>query len=212
MSSNVRSILVTLAMAATLIAGLALPVSAAAAQEAPPAPQAPPADAPPPEGDGRKKVRLIVGPEFGVFLPTSGKAGDAFGTAWTNLGVGVGRVRGANPRGAFAFEFQVLRNRRGGSRALLLPLTVTYRRGLLPPGRGAAGARPYVGLGTGLYLADLRSEKYGVTSGFRGTIGVTALAGATVGDRAVVEARYLAVGRVKGFDLSGVNLTAGFRF
>ena len=199
-----------------------LGATAACAQQEPPPPPpptAPPSAPVPPgeregsaeEGRERPRQRLIIGPEFGAYLPTSARTRDAFGGVWTNIGVRVGNVRQANPRGVLAFEFQVLRNSRGGSRATLIPLTATYRRGLFSPGSDAA-VRPYVGIGTGLYLADLRSDKYDVTSGFRGAAGVSLLAGMTMRGKARVEARYLGVSRVKGFDLSGFNLAAGFRF
>ncbi len=63
-----------------------------------------------------------------------------------------------------------------------------------------------------LELADLRSGDYNVHSGLRTGVGGSVLAGVNFGDSGYLEARYLVVSRIKSFDLSGFNLTAGYRF
>ena len=91
-----------------------------------------------------------------------------------------------------------------GNHMFLAPLGVAYRRALNQGGPNVA----YVGVTADLDFIDIRSADYNVHSGVRTAFGASPL----FGDSGFLEARYLYVSRIKGFDLSGLNLSAGYRF
>ena len=109
------------------------------------------------------------------------------------------------------FDLNIISTRGGGRSATLIPASVIYKRAI-GGGEPGMGATPYVGGTAGLLIADLRSDNYGVSSGFRGGYGGSALIGITYQSRAYVEARYQLFNKVKGFDLSGINVSTGYRF
>ena len=173
------------------------------AAAAPPSPAAAPEE---PEKPRRRRLRF--GPQAGVYLPSNGKTRDRFGGSWVSYGVGFGSVRRADNKGRIVFDFSILTESRGDNRAFIAPIGVGYYRALAPPGP----VTPYVGASVNLYLADLRSRRDDVSSGVRAGGGGSLLLGTTVGERGYVEARYRAISRIKGFDFSGLGLTAGLRF
>ncbi|WP_395088292.1 hypothetical protein [Armatimonas sp.] len=70
---------------------------------------------------------------------------------------------------------------------------------------------PYAGVGVGGVYANMRSEADRVNgSGFAPSASV--YAGTSIGLNSFFEARWRSVGRVQGFDLSGLDLSAGIRF
>lgn len=207
---TIRQSLVALALI------LLIPAAHAQTAETPPAP--PVISAPAPETStpeqqsvsARPKTsnRFRVGPEVGIFLPTSGKARSQFGSSWISLGLGLGSIGQVPAKGQTSFDLQVLYQSRGDNHAFLAPLGVGYRKALSESG----SASTYVGVTGDLYLADLRSADYNVHSGIRTGFGGSLLVGESFGDSGFLEARYLFVSQIQGFDLSGLNLTAGYRF
>lgn len=207
-----------------VIAVAALCVFAAAAPEAhaqepaeTPAPQQDsPAPQPQPDPRPEPRRRFTFGPNFGLYLPTSGKTRDAFGESWTNVGFGIGQVRTARRGGVLSFDFGFINNNRGsGRRAFLAPVGVSYRGSFVDPEDESGNARsiiPYYGASAGLYLANLDSDKYDVDTDLSVGGGGSALVGVAFQRRAFLEARYHAVSRIKGFDLSGLNVALGVRF
>ncbi len=176
----------------------------------------PPADTttPPPESNNptssspKRQSRFRIGPEVGVYLPTSSKARDQFGSSWLTIGLGIGSIGRVTPQGQTSFDLQVLYQSKNGNHVFLAPVGIGYRLAVSQSGQNTL----YVGATADVYLADLRSGDYDVHSGLRTGFGGSALVGANFGDSGFLEARYLAVSRIKGFDLSGLNLTAGYRF
>ncbi len=185
---------------------------------APPAPATPPATTPPPasttggndpaSSTPRKRARFRIGPEVGVYLPTSSKARDQFGSSWLTIGLGIGSIGRVRKEGQTSFDLQVLYQSRSGNHAFLAPVGVGYRVALSQSG----GATTYAGATADVYFADIRSGDYDVHSGVRTGFGGSPLIGVTFGDSGFLEARYLIVSKIRGFDLSGLNLTAGYRF
>jgi len=180
----------------------------------PPDTTATPPDTTTPNGSGpasstpKRRARFRVGPEIGVYLPTSAKARDQFGSTWLTLGLGIGSIDRITPQGQTSFDLQVLYQTKNGNHAFLAPVGIGYRVAISQSGQNTV----YVGATADLLLADLRSGDYDVHSGLRTGFGGSALVGANFGDSGFLEARYLAVSRIKGFDLSGLNVTAGYRF
>jgi len=155
-----------------------------------------------------RKPRFRIGPEIGVYLPTSSKTRDQFGSTWLTLGLGLGSIGRITPKGQTSFDLQILYQSRNGNHAFLAPIGVGYRTAIRQSGANTV----YVGATGDLYLADLRSGAYNVHSGLRTGVGGSVLTGINFGESGFAEARYLFVSRIKSFDLSGLNLTAGYRF
>ncbi len=173
-----------------------------------------PSTTPPPESNNptssspKRQSRFRIGPEVGVYLPTSSKARDQFGSSWLTIGLGIGSIGRVVPQGQTSFDLQVLYQSKNGNHVFLAPVGIGYRLAVSQSGQNTL----YVGATADVYLADLRSGDYDVHSGLRTGFGGSALVGANFGDSGFLEARYLAVSPIKGFDLSGLNLTAGYRF
>lgn len=156
----------------------------------------------------KKSNRFQIGPEVGVYLPTSSKTRSEFGGSWLTIGLGLGSINQVKSQGQVAFDLQVLYQSKNGNHVFLAPVGVSYRTAVSQSG----GNTVYVGAAADLYLADLRAQDYDVHSGLRTGFGGSVLAGVNFGDSAFLEARYLAVSQIKSFDLSGLDLTAGYRF
>ena len=169
------------------------------------APETPPA---PPQPETKRSNRFRIGPEVGVFLLTSGKARSQFGNSAVSLGLGLGSIAQASTQGRLALDLQIQYQTRNGNHLFLAPIGVGYRKAL----NEGTSSVAYVGVTGDLDLVDIRSSDYDVHSGIRTAFGASPLIGVSFGDSGFLEARYLYVSRVKGFDLSGLNLSAGYRF
>ncbi len=165
-------------------------------------------DAPAPQPEAKHRSRFRIGPEVGVFLLTSGKARSQFGSSAVSIGLGLGSIAQASTQGRLALDLQVQYQTKNGNHLFIAPLGVAYRKAL---NEGTASVA-YVGLTADLDFVDIRSGDYDVHSGIRTAFGASPLVGVSFGDSGFLEARYLYVSRVKGFDLSGLNLSAGYRF
>ena len=161
-----------------------------------------------PEPASKKSNRFRIGPEVGVYFLTSSKARSQFGNSAISLGLGLGSIAQASTQGRLALDLQVQYQTRNGNHLFLAPLGVAYRKALNEGGPNVA----YVGITADLDFVDIRSGDYDVHSGVRTAFGASPLIGVSFGDSGFLEARYLYVSRVKGFDLSGLNISAGYRF
>ncbi len=164
--------------------------------------------APPAPEPAKRSNRFRIGPEIGVYFLTSNKARSQFGNSAISLGLGLGSIAQASTRGRVALDLQVQYQTRSGNHMFLAPLGIAYRKALNQGGPNVA----YVGATADLDFVDIRSADYNVHSGVRTAFGASPLIGVSFGDSGFLEARYLYVSRIKGFDLSGLNLSAGFRF
>lgn len=164
------------------------------------------------------KPRTLIGLDLGVYIPTSDKARDAFGSNFLNFGFGLGRYRNPSPKGAFGFDFSIIANRSlfsgGDNRAILIPVGATYVRRLTPTSSEelATGWAPYAGVSANVIINNIRSDKYDVESKWRFGAGGSAFIGAVWKGQYFLQARYYGMTSVEGLNLSGVNLTTGFRF
>lgn len=172
-----------------------------------PAPVPDPAPSEPPSDPAPRRGRFRIGPQVGFFLPTAGKTRNRFGDSWFSFGVGFGPVEQAKSQGRFGVDLNFYSETSGDNRAFFAPLGLSYRRAL-----SQGNLTPYVGASVNVVFADLRSREDNVTSGFRAGGGGSVFLGATFNDNGFFEARYLAVSKIRGFDLSGLDLTAGIRF
>lgn len=172
-----------------------------------PAPSTEPAPRPAPD-EPRHSHHIAIGLDLGLFEPTSSHARDRFGNSWFSAGIGIGNIQKATEKGRIGFFLTTIYRKKGDNHAFLAPVGIEYRRALA---RGTDTV-PYVGLSGDLDLVDLRSPVDNVHSGLRTSGGGSVFIGTTFSEQGFLEARYIAAGKVKGFDLSGFNLTAGVRF
>ena len=169
----------------------------------PPAPDSTPTPQKP-----EKKPRLQLGVETGVFIPTDGLARDRFGGTSFSLSPALGAIRQCDTKGKFGYDFKLFYNKQGDNYALWAPVGVDYRRALTD----SSSARPYVGGSLDAVPVWLRAEPEGVPGKLRMGVGGSLFLGALFGTKRYVEARYTAVSKIKGFDLSGLTIGAGMRF
>lgn len=209
--STVRFSASLLAAALTLF-GLPAVRAQAPADTNPPVEASPPVAAVPEETPApapeKKRARFRFGPEVGLYLPTSSKARSEFGSSALSLGLGIGSINKISQRGQTTFDLQIVYESKDDNHLFLAPVGIGYRKAFSQSG----SVTTYAGATADVYFADLRSGRYGVHSGVRTGYGGSVLAGLNFGESGYFEARYLIVSRIKGFDLSGVNLTAGYRF
>lgn len=156
----------------------------------------------------KRRNRFRIGPEVGLYLPTSSKTRSEFGSSALSLGIGLGSINKISKRGNTTLDLQVIYQSRNGNHMFLAPLGIGYRKAFSQN----SSTTTYLGATADIYFADLRSGRYDVHSGVRTGFGGSVLAGVNFSENGYFEARYLIVSRIKGFDLSGVNLTAGYRF
>jgi hypothetical protein len=174
--------------------------------------------APPPERERPARRLPPLGPNLGLFAPTSTMARDRFGSTWVAFGLGLGGVRPARRGGGLVGDFGAISGRRGDNRALIIPLGVEWRTAL--GGAGSSGDEgeerpgnvPYVGVAVDAYATRLRSDEDGVRAGWRFAGGGGAALGVTFAQRGFVEARYRIISKIRGIDLSGAQVRAGVRF
>lgn len=219
---------------AALLATLALPVLAAPAwaqtpepgQPAPPPPSEPAQPAPPPSDQPapppdpqpappqqeQPRRRSAFGPQVGFYFPTDARTRDAFGSTWVNYGFGFRPISLVSRKGTLGFDLNIVSTTGRGRRALLIPANIIYKRAIGGGDTPGIGFTPYAGVATGLLIADLRSDNFGVSSGFRGGYGGTFLLGFTYNSQFFVEGRYQVYSKIKGFDVSGIGIATGLRF
>lgn len=158
--------------------------------------------------EARRRNRFRVGPELSLFLPSSGKTRDAFGSSWFGIGAGFGSIRRTAQKGELGAEIYLLNHSRDDADAWLVPVGLAYRH---PLGAGLRGG-PYVGGAVDLLITDLHSPADGVDWKLRLGGSVSPIIGTPFGNSGYLEARYLLTSKVAGFNLSGLSLTAGARF
>jgi hypothetical protein len=164
------------------------------------------------------KPRQMFGLNLGVYIPVSDKAREAFGSTFFNFGIGLGRFRTPTTKGAFGLDFSIIANRSifsgGDNRAVIIPLGVTYARRITPATseEAATGWTPYVGASVNLIGTNLRSDKDNIESKWRAGAGGSVYIGAVWQGQYSIQARFYGMTSVEGMNLSGINLTTGFRF
>lgn len=154
------------------------------------------------------KKRFHFGPDLELFLPTSSKTRERYGSSWFGIGAGFGSVTPEGLLGSWSGEFYLIHNDNKGHEAYIIPLGIGYRRAVVD----RLDVRPYVGASVNLVLGSFNSPTDGIPWGLRAAGGGSVLAGVTFHRSGYIEARYLAVSKMRGLDFSGLNLTAGIRF
>jgi hypothetical protein len=160
------------------------------------------ADAPPPPPKEKKK-RLLIGPEYGSWRPTDARVRKLFGSTWQNIGIGFGEVSAPRDKGELQPGLRIVRASGGENRITLVPVGVTWRKGF-----GTGGS--YLGLSGNALFGRLEGPT--LSGKWKTGAGGALFLGQSFGKKAYFEAGYSAYGKLEGYDVSGWNLSAGFRF
>ena len=183
------------------------------ATPAPPATGTVPADQKPPQQKKHGFQIPKIGIDLDSFMPSSGKTRSRFGKSWGGIGIGIGRPDRPSGTGRISFDFSSEYQHSGDHHAFAAPIGVSYRRAFDADDLTRDKTFiPYYGVSADLVAVDLRSPQDNVHSGFRLTEGGSVLVGTTIGGSGFAEGKYTAVGKVKGFGLSGIKLSIGVRF
>jgi hypothetical protein len=183
------------------------PNAAAPAPTPPGMPQATPVPAPA-SSPRPASSRFRIGPAVGLYLPSSGKTRDRFGDSWFGIGIGLGSINPVRTSGALMLDANLFYHERDGNHAFFLPIGLGYRIALSP----GTNVVPYAGVSADLDFSEITSNPDNIHNSFNVGAGGSVFVGANFGDSAFIEARYLELSRANGFDLSGLSLTAGYRF
>ncbi len=207
---------------ASVVSSIVLLAGAASAQQTTPPAQRPLETPPPPPTalqptpppattkNESKPKRLRFGPEVGVYLPTNGKAQDRFGKTWTNIGIGIGGISDIHRSRRIALDISFISNSRNSEEKIFLaPIGLAYSVGLGKQDRPTAA---YAGVSADLVVASLRSDQDRLPTRTSVTGGASVFLGTRFSESGYAEVRYNGIAKIRGFDLSGINLSAGFRF
>lgn len=158
--------------------------------------------------EAKRRNRFRIGPELSLFLPSSGKTRDAFGSSWFGIGAGLGSIRRTKPGGELGAEIYLINHSDDDADAWIVPIGLAYRH---PLGAGRHGG-PYAGAAVDMLVTDLHSPDDNVKWKLRLGAAAGPIIGTPFGNSGYLEARYLVTSKVAGFSLSGLSLTAGARF
>jgi hypothetical protein len=164
--------------------------------------------------------RPLIGANIGAYFPTNGKTREVFGNQFLNYGFALGRVQRPGVRGRTAIDFAVITNgnlfRDSDRRAIIIPVGLTYLAPLRELSSSDYSQRysflPYYGVSGNVFGTFIRSDVDGVQNGLRMSYGGSAFIGAALGNNFFTQVRYYLMTEVRGFELSGWNISAGFRF
>ena len=180
---------------AALAASLTLCGERAWAQSAEKEPPSPPKE--------KKKSRLLIGPEYGAWYPTDVRVRRLFGRNWQNVGIGFGEVSAPGEKGTWQPGLRIVQASGGENRITLVPAGVTWRKGL-----GSGGS--YLGVSAKALFGRMEGPTF--SGKWRTSAGGGVFLGQSFGKKAYLEAGYTAFGKLDGYDVSGWNLSMGFRF
>lgn len=147
--------------------------------------------------------------KLGVYIPTSSSGRDAGGNGQFSLGAdyALAKTVAANPLLPSVY-FDYEGGSRHGGRANIYGLGVAAR---YYSGRPAlARVSPYLGIGLGVYDADLRRSGQG--GGNTVSIGGKVLAGVEFSQSFLVEANYQFLPKHNGINPDGLGVQLGYRF
>ncbi|MDX1935406.1 MAG: hypothetical protein SFU56_22630 [Capsulimonadales bacterium] len=155
----------------------------------------------------RRRFSLRIGPDYTIYRPASARTGQRFSGTWRQFGWGWGTF--VTPKAGLHSQFntEFLIGKSGDNRVYLLPVQFGAIQGWK-----VGSATLYAGLTGGPCGVNLRADPEGVKAGWRVAPSAALTAGANLSRRAYFEMQYYRINPVRGFDFSGTNLSAGFRF
>ena len=154
---------------------------------------------------GRRDSRLGV--EVGYLRFSSRQTSDTFGGNGISVSPALGAFRLGTRRGVTQFDFGVNVSQGNGNTLVFVPLGARYTKTL-----GDGPTRPYVGVSADVAPTYSKIASLGLGGKTSFATGGSAFAGLNFGNRFNLEARYFALSKVRGYDLSHFRLAAGVRF
>jgi hypothetical protein len=183
-------------------------------------------DAPPPTAAQERVVLTPPAPkrsfgfQLGTYIPNNQAVKNKFGASWTGVGLGIGPIYAPQLTRKTNFDFTVLSTKRKFTSATLIPIGFSYRQSLqkvnieeIEKGNWPHSGS-YFGGSANIIAGQLRSNLVGDNFGnsWKTTSGGSFYVGHVFSEKFSVEARYFALGKLQGFDFSGLSLSAGLRF
>ena len=147
------------------------------------------------------------GVEIGYFRFTSSATSNTFGGNGISISPAFGPIRAATKSGTVRPDFSFNLSRSNGNTLVFLPIGARYVVGLSDKTN-----QPYVGASLNIAPAYTKIEALSQGGKFQVAGGGSIFTGYNFGNRFNIEARYFALSKVRGFDLSHFEIAAGARF
>ncbi|BCM90149.1 hypothetical protein IAD21_02000 [Abditibacteriota bacterium] len=155
-----------------------------------------------------KKLRgFRPGVEVGFFHFNSSATGDTFGGNGISISPAFGSIRAATKHGDVRSDIGLKFSHSNGNTLVFVPLGARYVLGL-----SEKENQPYIGASLNAVPAYTKIDTLNLGGKFEVAVGGSAFAGYNFSDRFNVEARYFQISKVRSFDLSHFEVSAGVRF
>lgn len=176
-------------------------------------PPAPAANAPKTAApaSSRHERRFQLGVEVGAARFTDATTRERFGQGFF-IAPSFFPLSSASTKGTIQPDFDFTYSGRNGNRLIMGLLGAEYRRALTGDGTTHPPTQFHVGVNLGLVPASIRSPLDGVDSGLKFGVGGGVAAGYLIKQRIDLDARYTAISRIKGFNLSNMRLEMDVKF
>ncbi|MCW2743416.1 MAG: hypothetical protein JWR45_3838 [Blastococcus sp.] len=157
-----------------------------------------------------RKRRFQLGPKLGLFRLSNARSRNRFGGTDSSIGIGLTPIRQPSTKGELGLDFKLFYLKQNTNRAIWAPIGVGYRKGF--SASETATLRPYIGASLNIVPANIKVLADGINTRLKMGLGSSAFAGIVFRDKLSLEARYIAITKISGFDLSGASLSASIRF
>lgn len=156
-----------------------------------------------------------LGVNISFYQPNSKATRDAFGGSWLGIAPAFGPLQNSQGGTKIGTELMFLTGKRSvngiTNRINMYNVGLQAKISQRSSYGSTGGLKPYAGAGIGLAYVDLDDNVNNVSK-TKLTSTTTAFIGVTFGDNLMLEARYRWLPKISGYDLSGRQLSIGFRF
>lgn len=147
------------------------------------------------------------GVEVGYLRFSSRQTSDTFGNNGISISPAFGSFASGTRQGITKPDFGLSVSQANGNTLVLVPLGERYTKAL-----SEGGSSPYIGASLDVVPAYSRIQTQNLGGKVSFAAGGSAFAGINLGSRFNIEARYFALSKMRGYDLSHFRLAAGLRF
>jgi hypothetical protein len=160
------------------------------------------------EPDSRK---ISFGLRAGVYLPTNTSARNRFGDDWLSYGFFMTRLGETYDKGRVTPDIRFISRAQNSDSVFIMPIGLEYRKSFDHDGGHENTVRPYFGYSADAVFSWVQIPEQNISNHETTTVGASAFVGFKV-KRTYIEARYQETGKANGYDLSGLEVTAGVAF
>ncbi len=153
----------------------------------------------------RREARY--GLEVGYLRFNSSLTSDTFGGNGFSISPAFGSIASGTTSGVTQRDFGINVSQGNGNTLVIVPIGLRYTKAL-----SDGPTRPYVGGSLNLAPTYSKIETQNLGGKLSLAVGGSALAGIDFNNRLNLEARYFALSKVRGYDLSHVEIALGVRF